>query len=158
MDQLASSRTSRIINASAEVIYHACIDPAALETWMAPGGMIAKVLAFDERLGGGYRMSLRYPDSEPTETGKSGEREDRYTARFEELTPPKRIVETITFDTTDAAFSGEMIMTITLEERSAGTEVTFLFEHLPPGVRPEDNDAGTRSSLEKLATYVEGKR
>jgi uncharacterized protein YndB with AHSA1/START domain len=36
-----------------------------------------------------------------------------------------------------------------------GTEVTMRFEHIPPGIRPEDNDAGTRSSLEKLARYVE---
>jgi len=35
--------------------------------------------------------------------------------------------------------------------------VTIRFEHLPAGVRPEDNDAGTRSSLEKLARYVEGR-
>jgi uncharacterized protein YndB with AHSA1/START domain len=146
-----------VINAPAEVIYHACIDPAALETWMAPEGMTAKILSFDDRVGGEYRMSLRYPDSEQSDFGKSGEREDRYTARFEELTPPKRIVETIIFDTTDAAFSGEMTMTITLEEQSGGTEVTFLFENLPSGISPEDNDTGTRSSLEKLAAYVERK-
>jgi uncharacterized protein YndB with AHSA1/START domain len=144
-----------LINAPAEVIYHACIDPTALEIWMAPEGMTAKILSFDDRVGGGYRMSLHYPETEPAGVGKSDEREDRYTARFEELTPPKRIVETITFDTTDAAFSGEMMMTISLEEQPAGTEVTFLFENLPSGIRPEDNDAGTRSSLEKLAAYLE---
>jgi hypothetical protein len=33
--------------------------------------------------------------------------------------------------------------------------VTIAFEHIPSGVRPEDNDAGCRSSLEKLARYVE---
>ena len=46
-------------------------------------------------------------------------------------------------------------MVVTFEERDGGTEVTVLFEHIPPGIRPEDNDAGTRSSLEKLARYVE---
>jgi len=33
--------------------------------------------------------------------------------------------------------------------------VAIVLEHLPPGIRPEDNDAGTRSSLEKLARYIE---
>jgi len=33
--------------------------------------------------------------------------------------------------------------------------VTILFENIPPGIRPEDNEAGSRSSLEKLARYVE---
>ncbi len=46
-------------------------------------------------------------------------------------------------------------MTVTFEESDSGTEVTILFEQIPPGIRPEDNDAGTRSSLEKLARYVE---
>jgi len=66
-----------------------------------------------------------------------------------------RIVEAITFDSEDPAFSGEMTMVVTFEDRDGGTEVTILFEQIPPGIRPEDNDAGARSSLEKLAHYVE---
>ena len=100
-------------------------------------------------------MSLFYPASGQAHRGKTSEREDRFTAKFVELTPPARIVEAITFDTLDPALSGEMIMVVTLEERDGGTEVTILFENIPPGIRPEDNEAGTRSSLEKLARYVE---
>ena len=100
-------------------------------------------------------MSLFYLSSEQVYRGKTSEREDRFTARFVELTPPTRIVEAITFDSTDAAFAGEMIMVVTFEERNDRTEVTIVFENIPPGIRPEDNDAGTRSSLEKLARYVE---
>jgi uncharacterized protein YndB with AHSA1/START domain len=151
----ASTRSSRIIKAPRETVYRAFTDPEALVVWQAPGGMTARVHEFDARVGGGYRMSLFYPASEPGTPGKTAEREDRYTARFVELTPPSRIVEAITFDSTDPAFAGEMTMTVTLEERDVGTEVTILFEHIPPGIRPEDNDAGTRSSLEKLARYVE---
>jgi hypothetical protein len=46
-------------------------------------------------------------------------------------------------------------MVVTLQDRDGGTEVTILFEHIPSGIRPEDNEAGTRSSHEKLARYVE---
>ena len=100
-------------------------------------------------------MSLFYPSSEPVYRGKTSEREDRFTARFVELTPPSRIVEAITFDTVDPALSGEMTMVVTFVERDGGTEVTILFENIPSGIRPEDNEAGSRSSLEKLARYVE---
>jgi uncharacterized protein YndB with AHSA1/START domain len=117
--------------------------------------MTGKVHEFDARVGGGYRMSLFYPSTELENRGKTSAREDRYTARFLELTPPARIVEAITFDSEDPAFSGEMTMVVTFEEKDEGTEMTILFEHIPPGIRPEDNDAGTRSSLEKLARYVE---
>jgi hypothetical protein len=49
-----------------------------------------------------------------------------------------------------------MIMEIMLEAGVDGTTVTIEFKNTPPGIRPEDNEAGTRASLEKLALYVEG--
>jgi uncharacterized protein YndB with AHSA1/START domain len=151
-----STWTSREIKATRERIYQAFVEPAALERWMAPDEMTATVHAFNGEAGGGYVMSLRYPESEPGNPGKSSEREDRYTSRFAELTPPARIVEVITFDTTDPAFAGEMTMTVTLDATLDGTNVAILFENIPPGIPLEDNDAGARSSLEKLARYVEG--
>ena len=153
-----SSRTSRVIKAPREALYRAFTDPAALAVWLSPGEMTGKVHEFDARVGGGYRMSLFYPPSEQAYRGKTSEREDRFTARFLELTPPMRIVQAITFDSEDPAFSGEMTMIVTLDEGEDGTEVTFEFEKIPSGIRPEDNEAGTRSSLEKLARYVEQER
>lgn len=155
MATTSSSRTSRVIKASPEAIYNAFTDPAALEIWFCPDKMTAKVHEFDGRVGGGYTMSLFYAPSEKEYVGKTAELEDRYTARFAELVPPERIVQIITFDTDDPAFSGDMRMIVTLESLGDATEVTILFEDIPPGIRPEDNDAGTRSSLEKLARYVE---
>jgi uncharacterized protein YndB with AHSA1/START domain len=151
----ASTRTSRVIKATREALYRVFTDPVALAVWLAPGEMTGKIHEFDARVGGGYRMSLFYPSSERVYRGKTSEREDRFTARFVELIPPSRIVEAISFDSVDPAFLGEMTMTITFEERDGGTEVTILFENIPPGIRPEDNEAGSRSSLEKLARYVE---
>src|SRR5918997_375187 len=121
----ASTRTSRIIRASREAIYRAFTDPAALAVWLSPDEMTGKVHEFDARVGGGYRMSLFYPASEQTSRGKTSEREDRFTARFVELTPPSRIVQAITFDSDDPAFAGEMTMVVTLEERNGATDVTI---------------------------------
>jgi uncharacterized protein YndB with AHSA1/START domain len=149
-----STRTTAFIAAPREAVYRACTDPEALVVWRTPGEMTAKVHAFDLRVGGGYQMSLYYPETEPDGRGKTQGREDRFTARYLELVPPERIVEAIAFDSADAAFAGELIMTVTLAEREGGTEVTMRFDNLPPGVRPEDNDAGTRSSLAKLARYL----
>ncbi|HET8628069.1 MAG TPA: SRPBCC domain-containing protein [Thermomicrobiales bacterium] len=151
----ASTRTSRFIKARPAALYRACTDPAALPLWRVPGEMTAEVHSFDLRVGGGYRTSLYYPP-EDAPRGKTSAREDRYTARFLELTPPRRIVEAITFDTVDPTFAGEMVMEVTFEAVAGGTTVTIRFTNLPPGVRPEDNEAGTRSALEKLARYVEG--
>jgi uncharacterized protein YndB with AHSA1/START domain len=150
-----STRNTRFIRAPREALYRAFTDPAALAVWLAPGDMTGQVHHFDGRVGGGYEMSLYYPASDTAARGKSAEREDRYTARFVELAPPGRIVEAITFDSADPAFAGEMIMDVTLEPTDGGANVTIVFRDLPPGIRPEDNETGTRLTLEKLARYIE---
>jgi hypothetical protein len=48
-----------------------------------------------------------------------------------------------------------MTLTATFEEVSGGTEVTLAFKNLPPGLRAEDNEAGSRLSLEQLARRFE---
>jgi uncharacterized protein YndB with AHSA1/START domain len=151
------TRNVRRIQAPPEAVYRALTDPAALAVWMAPGDMTGTVHRFDARVGGGYEMSLYYPASDPTARGKTADREDRYTARFVELTPPRRLVEAISFASDDPAFAGEMIMVVTLEAADGGTTVAFEFRDIPPGIRPEDNAAGTESTLAKLARYVERK-
>lgn len=102
-----STRTSRLIKASREALYRACIDPAALLVWLPPGEMTGKIHAFDARVGGGYQMSLFYPASEQVHRGKTSEQEDRVTARFVELEPPERIVEAVSFHSADPSFSGD---------------------------------------------------
>ncbi len=150
-----STQNSKFIKAAPEVIYRAFTDPAALAVWFAPGDMTGEVHQFDYRTGGGYQMSLYYPSSETDMRGKTSEREDRYRARFVELVPPTKIVEAITFDSVDPAFAGEMIMEVTLQANDGGTTVSIAFKQIPPGIRPEDNEAGTQMTLEKLARYVE---
>ena len=151
----ASTRNSKFIKATPEALYRAFTDPAALAVWLAPEDMTGEVHRFDDRVGGGYQMSLYYPSSETTARGKTKAGEDRYTARFVELTPPRRIVEAITFDSVDPAFSGEMIMVVTFVAEDGGTTVSILFKDIPSGIRPQDNEAGTRATLEKLARSVE---
>jgi hypothetical protein len=46
-------------------------------------------------------------------------------------------------------------MEVTFKVEDSGTRVTILFKNIPSGIRPEDNEAGTEASLEKLARYVE---
>jgi uncharacterized protein YndB with AHSA1/START domain len=154
-DEPASTRTSRFIKAPPEAVYAAFMDPAELVAWLPPAQMTGKIHAFDPRVGGGYRMSLFYPADERAFRGKTSEKEDRVNVRFVELAPSRRIVEAVTFDTTDPAFFGEMTIEVTFEEAAGGTDVTFLFTNLPPGVRPEDNEAGTRLSLDQLARRFE---
>ena len=155
MNKKRTTSTSRIINASRETLYRALTDPVAIGKWLALGEMTGKVHSFDLRVGGGYHMSLFYPSTDKEARGKTGTHEDRFTARFLELSPPEKIVQAINFESDKPEFAGEMIMEVRLETRERGTDVTFQFTNIPPGIKPEDNDAGTRLTLDKLAHYVE---
>ena len=61
----------------------------------------------------------------------------------------------VRFVTADPDLMDEMMLTVTFQPVPGGTEVTLLFEDLPVGLRPADNDAGARLSLEQLARYIE---
>jgi uncharacterized protein YndB with AHSA1/START domain len=151
----ASTRVSRIIKAPCETIYDAFINPKSLVVWLPPAEMTGKIYEFDARVGGGYQMSLFYPASERMFRGKTSEREDRFTARFVELDSSSKIVQAVTFHSDDPAFSGEMTMEVRFEPENGATQVIIECRNIPPGIRPEDNEAGCRSSLEKLARFVE---
>lgn len=146
------TRTARAIDASAETLYDAFLDRDALIQWLPPGDMTARIYEFDARAGGGYRMSLFYPEGD--NRGKASANEDSVCVRFVELDRPRRIVEAVTFPSPDPSFAGEMRMEITFRPVNDATEVTITCTDIPPGIRPEDNDTGARESLEKLSAYV----
>jgi hypothetical protein len=64
-------------------------------------------------------------------------------------------VEVIEFESPEPGFAGEMRMTVMLADVEGGTEVSLHYENVPMGIRPEDNAAGSRSALQKLAALVE---
>lgn len=150
-----STRTSQFVKATPEAVYAAFMDPSVLVAWLPPAEMTGRLHAFDARVGGGYEMSLFYPAGETGFRGKTAYKEDRVKVRFVELSPPRRIVEAITFVTTDPTLGGEMVATATFDPVAGGTQVVMLFENLPPGLRPEDNDAGAQLSLGQLARRFE---
>jgi uncharacterized protein YndB with AHSA1/START domain len=149
-----STRNRRLVAAPAERVYAALTDPAALAGWLPPGGMTGRIHHFDLRVGGGYDMSLYFPANAPA-VGKTAEGEDRVRVRFVALEPPRRLVQAAAFVTADPAMKGEMRMIVTLDDAPGGTLVTFAFEDLPPGLRPEDNAAGAEQSLAQLAAHLE---
>jgi uncharacterized protein YndB with AHSA1/START domain len=150
-----TTKNSRIIHATVEKVFEAFSNAKALEAWLAPSDMVGKVHNFNFREGGGYTMSLFYPESEVNFKGKSADKEDRFTSRYIEIITNKKIVEAVNFESDDANFAGEMTMEVTFTPHKDDTEVTFHFKNIPKGIKPEDNEAGTISTLEKLARYVE---
>ncbi|MBS0278216.1 MAG: SRPBCC family protein [Proteobacteria bacterium] len=147
---MSSTRVSQFIRAPRTEVYQACMDPALIVRWRVPDNMTAKVHRFEARVGGGYRMSLTYRDP-ARPAGKTTDDTDSFTGRFVTLIPNEKIVEAINFETDDPGARGEMTITTSLRDTTGGTQVVMSFENIPPGIRLEDNDEGTRQSLKKLA-------
>lgn len=149
-----TTKNSKIIQAPREKVYNAFTNKKALEFWLAPNNMTGKVHDFDLKVGGGYSMSLFYLDREMV--GKTSENEDRFSAKFVELKPYEKIVQTINFQSKKKEFTDEMTMEVFLEENgNNSTKVTIVFKNIPKGIDPKDNETGTEDSLEKLARYID---
>lgn len=142
------------IAATAEELYAAFADPAKLMEWLPPGTMTGQAIEYDFREGGRYRIALTYDDAAPTTAGKTEGRTDVSAGRFLALDPGRRIVQSVEFESADAAFVGEMVMTWSFEPTTFGTKVTITAENVPAGISQADHDEGLRSSLENLAKLV----
>jgi uncharacterized protein YndB with AHSA1/START domain len=154
MSDPTSTVVSRVIDAPRQAVYRAYVDRDALAAWLPPGAMTGVVHVFDPREGGSFRMSLVYPEGDRSARGKSTENTDTFRGRFVTLIPNERIVWAVEFESDDSSFSGKMIVTTTLAPAGDGTEVRC--DNIPRGIRPEDNETGCRSSLEKLASFLDG--
>lgn len=145
---------SRVVSADPDEIWHAFADPDMLMAWLPPGRMTGRALEYEFREGGRYRIELEYDEAAGPSVGKTTARTDVTTGRFLEVDPGKRIVQTVEFESDDASFSGEMLMTWLFEAVSGGTRITVSADNVPTGISQADHDAGLRGSLENLAAYV----
>jgi uncharacterized protein YndB with AHSA1/START domain len=117
--------------------------------------MTGHVHAFDPRAGGRFSMSLSYQHAADSPGGKTTDDTDTFRGCVAELIPDEKVVWVVEFESGNPDFAGEMRVTWSLADGNPGTVVTVLCENIPPGIRPEDNEMGSRSSLENLARLLE---
>jgi uncharacterized protein YndB with AHSA1/START domain len=143
------------MRATPERIYEAFVDASALMAWLPPQGMTGRVLELEPREGGRYRIELAHGEGAPENSGKTAGKTDVSKGHFVEMVPGRRIKQSVEFESSDAAFAGNMIMTWAFDAAPDGTLVRVTAENVPSGISKQDHDAGMRSSLENLARFVE---
>lgn len=146
-------KASRLIYASPSSIYAAFATPQALEEWLPPPDMTAKVTAFDFREGSSYQMRLTYAVPEHT-AGKTSKHSDEVEVQFIKLVPNERIEQGVSFVSDKKEYAGEMEMIWVFDKTADGTYVTVSCRNVPEGIRPEDHEVGLTASLENLAAFV----
>ncbi len=147
-----STTASVVVAADRATVFRALLDPAAVAAWRVPDGMRGDVHELDPRVGGRIRMSLTYDD--PAAAGKSGGATDTYAGVLTELVPPERVVEQVEFASDAPDLAGTITMTTTLREVAGGTEVEIRMDGMPDAVPRDQNQAGTRMALDRLARLV----
>jgi uncharacterized protein YndB with AHSA1/START domain len=118
--------------------------------------MKGKMLHFDFRNGGSYRMRLTFKDAQHG-TGKTSEDSDEVEVRLIRVEAGKRIEQEVAFESDDPAFAGIMRMIWTFQPENGATLVSVRAENVPYGISPQDHEIGLNSSLDNLAAFVEGK-
>ena len=142
-----------MIDAPVAQVFNALVDRDALTTWLPPSGMTARFERFDPTPGGSYRLVLTYADPSDAK-GKTSAGSDIVEARYVDIVPGDRVVQTVDFVSDDPAFGGTMTMTWTVRAESGGTRVEITADDVPDGISAEDHTAGLNSSLDNLADYV----
>ena len=99
--------------------------------------MAADIDFFDPHAGGTYRMSLIYRNPQHSRHGKTSREVDSFRGRFLELVPDRKIVEVTEFESDNPQFAGEMQITTNLIDADEGTQITMIFEGIPPESAPK---------------------
>jgi uncharacterized protein YndB with AHSA1/START domain len=146
---------SRVIRADPERVFAALVDPDALAVWLPPSGMTGRFERFDARPGGSFRLVLTYQDDSSSGSGKATPDSDIVEARFVDVVPGVRVVQSVDFVSGDPAFAGTMTMTWALSASDSGTRVEIRADDVPAGISAEDHAVGLASSLANLAAFLE---
>lgn len=137
-------RLHRVLRATPERVYRAFLDADALAKWLPPHGFTCKVHHLDARAGGTYRMSF---------TNFTNGQCHSFCGEYLELTPHERIRKSDRFD--DPNLPGEMLVTITLQQVSCGTEMHITQEGVPAVIPAAGCYLGWQESLLLLGQLVE---
>jgi uncharacterized protein YndB with AHSA1/START domain len=144
IDPLRDLVCARWLEAPRGTVFDACCAPSLLARWWGPRGFTSTIHQLDVRPGGDWRITLHAPDG----------RAFALHYLVVEVVAPERLVLRHLSD------AHPYELTITLEERGAGTQVTWRMRHesaeLCARVRPVVAPAN-EENLDRLAEVLDGK-
>jgi uncharacterized protein YndB with AHSA1/START domain len=134
----------RVFKTTANKIYRAFTDAAAMASWIPPYGFLCVVHEMDVRVGGIYKMSFI---NFSTNNGHS------FGGQYLELKPDQFIKYSDKFD--DPNLPGEMFTSVWIREVIGGCELKIIQEGIPSAIPVDMCYLGWQDSLDKLKRLVE---
>jgi uncharacterized protein YndB with AHSA1/START domain len=145
----------RIIDASPERIFDAFTDPDQLQRWWWPKGFTCPAAEVDLRVGGTYRLAMKWPGSMPIEEQFS----HHMGGEYYEIERPHRLVMSARAVNDEKGELFATLLEVTLEARAGGTALTIrqsYFEPLPPAAAMGGAEQGWSEQLDKLQRLLAG--
>ena len=139
--QVPALRISRLLPATPEEVFGAWTDPDSVKLWMAPGALTVPIAELDVRVGGRFRIVMRGEGGDYVHEGE-----------YREVSPPHRLVFTWISKGTHGK---ETVVTVELEARGEGTELTLTHEGLPDPEQRAQHEGGWSGILDKFASQME---
>ena len=127
----------RSIDAPAEELFDAWLDPDAIAQWMRPNGIDATSAIVDSRVGGAYEITM---------SQRSGQLLHNQGV-YQEIDRPRRLVFTWS---PRGSLEPPSLVTVEFNKRGRATEVVVTHEQLPGDVVPSVND-GWSQAIDRLA-------
>jgi uncharacterized protein YndB with AHSA1/START domain len=137
---------TRVFDAPRELVFAAWTEPAHLKRWWGPNGFTTPACDVDLRVGGSWKIVMRFPD---------GVNEHIMQAVYREIVPPERIVFTNVALDKDGNRLLEGLTSVTLEDLGGKTKLTL--QTRMTGLVPyadrmlEGMETGWSQTLERLA-------
>lgn len=134
----------RAIEASAEELFDAWLDPDAMAQWMRPNGIDSTTAIVDARVGGAYEITMNRSAGPVLTRGV-----------YREINRPKRLV--MTWGAGDP-LERTSVVTVEFNPRGRLTEIVVTHEQLPSDELIAPVNAGWSQALERLVDlFQEGR-
>jgi uncharacterized protein YndB with AHSA1/START domain len=129
----------RVFTAPPDRVFAAWTDTAQLAEWYGPEGMKAEIFANDLTVGGQYSLVM-----------KSAEGEYHLSGEYEEIDPPRKLVFTWKWKTSDETTR----VTIELRPEGDGTHLRLTHTGFAEAEQTSSHNQGWSSSLNDLERYL----
>lgn len=127
--------------AAPAVVFDAWTTPAHMANWLSPMTS-ASVPRLDLRVGGEFQIDMHGEEKSYVHTGK-----------YLEIDRPNKLVFTWVSEGTQQE---ETVVTIELQEKAGGTELTLTHERFPSAKAKENHNQGWTAIVEKLERVLSG--
>jgi len=132
----------RTIPAPRERVFQAWTEAEALKRWFCPDDRGEVVVTeLDARVGGRYRVEMRFPEGTHTVSGS-----------YREVSPPERLVFTWSWEERADAFETRVV--IELHAQGDATELVLTHERFPNAEEREKHTHGWEGCLNRLPQFL----